>query len=73
VVVLQTGSAVEMPWIDGVQAVLETWYGGERQGPAIAGLLFGDVNPSGMSYTRFAYSVGSSFETELEDSVILRR
>ncbi|WP_432505559.1 beta-glucosidase [Kineococcus arenarius] len=47
VVVLQTGSAVEMPWLQDVRAVLETWYGGEQQGPAIASLLFGDVNPSG--------------------------
>ncbi len=47
VVVLQTGSAVEMPWLGGVQAVLETWYGGEQQGPAIASLLFGDTAPTG--------------------------
>lgn len=47
VVVLQTGSAVEMPWLAGVQGVLENWYGGEQQGPAIASLLFGDVAPSG--------------------------
>jgi beta-glucosidase len=47
VVVLQTGSAVEMPWLGGVQAVLENWYGGEQQGPAIASLLFGDVEPTG--------------------------
>ncbi|WP_205687311.1 glycoside hydrolase family 3 C-terminal domain-containing protein [Cellulomonas endophytica] len=47
VVVLQTGSAVEMPWVDDVDAVLEAWYGGEQGGPAIASLLFGDVSPSG--------------------------
>jgi beta-glucosidase len=47
VVVLQTGTAVEMPWLGGVQAVLENWYGGEQQGPAIASLLFGDVAPTG--------------------------
>ena len=34
VVVLQTGSAVEMPWLDDVRAVLETWLGGEQPGPA---------------------------------------
>ncbi|MEU8820146.1 glycoside hydrolase family 3 C-terminal domain-containing protein [Actinoplanes sp. NPDC048796] len=47
VVVLQTGSAVEMPWIAQVPAVLENWYGGEQMGPAIASLLFGDTSPSG--------------------------
>ncbi|WP_208544828.1 beta-glucosidase [Rathayibacter festucae] len=47
VVVLNTGSAVEMPWLDSVSGVFEAWYGGEQVGPALAGLLFGDVNPSG--------------------------
>jgi hypothetical protein len=30
-----------MTWIGGVKLVLEAWYGGEQQGPAIASLLFG--------------------------------
>jgi beta-glucosidase len=47
VVVLQTGSAVEMPWLGDVRAVLETWYAGEQMGPALAALLFGDRSPSG--------------------------
>jgi beta-glucosidase len=47
VVVLQTGGPVTMPWIGSVQGVLETWYAGEQMGPAVAALLFGDVNPSG--------------------------
>ncbi len=47
VVVLNTGSAVEMPWIDEVSGVFEAWYAGEQAGPALAGLLFGDVSPSG--------------------------
>jgi beta-glucosidase len=47
VVVLMTGSAVTMPWLGRVPAVLEAWYPGERGGHAIARLLFGDVNPSG--------------------------
>lgn len=60
VVVLQTGSAVEMPWIDGVQAVLENWYGGEQQGPAIASLLFGDVAPSGKLPMTFPASLADT-------------
>jgi beta-glucosidase len=47
VVVLETGSAVTMPWLDGTAAVLEGWYGGSRGADAVARLLFGDVNPSG--------------------------
>jgi len=47
VVVLQTGGAVFMPWIDQVQGVLEAWYPGTAGGQAIANLLFGVVNPSG--------------------------
>jgi beta-glucosidase len=47
IVVLETGGAVTMPWIDKVSAVLEAWYPGIRGAQAIAGILFGDVNPSG--------------------------
>jgi beta-glucosidase len=47
VVVLQTGGPVTMPWLGSVKAVLEVWYAGEQMGPAIAALLWGDVNPSG--------------------------
>jgi beta-glucosidase len=47
IVVLNTGSAVAMPWLDSVAAVIEAWYPGEQDGNAIAALLFGDVNPSG--------------------------
>jgi beta-glucosidase len=47
VVVLQTGGPVLMPWLSSVKGVLEVWYAGEQMGPAIASLLWGDVNPSG--------------------------
>ncbi|HKN97089.1 MAG TPA: glycoside hydrolase family 3 C-terminal domain-containing protein [Pseudonocardiaceae bacterium] len=47
VVVLQTGSAVLMPWLSQVSGVLQTWYPGARGGAATAQLLFGDVDPSG--------------------------
>ena len=47
VVVLESNGAVLMPWLDRVAAVLEAWYPGSGGGPAIARVLFGDVDPSG--------------------------
>ena len=47
IVVLETGSAVLMPWIKSVPAVLETWYPGATAGPALVDLLSGKVDPSG--------------------------
>jgi beta-glucosidase len=53
IVVLNAGSAVEMPWIDRVPAVLQLWYDSQEQGNALADVLFGDVNPSGKLPTTF--------------------
>lgn len=47
VVVLETGGPVTLPWIEQVPAVIEAWYPGSGGGEAIAGVLFGRVNPSG--------------------------
>lgn len=47
VVVLIDGSPIEMPWLAQVPAVLQAWYAGSEAGPALAAVLFGDVNPSG--------------------------
>ncbi len=47
IVVVKSGSAVLMPWIDSVPAVVEAWYPGEEDGAAVAAVLLGDVNPSG--------------------------
>jgi beta-glucosidase len=47
IVVLDTGGPVLMPWLDQVDGVVEAWYPGERDGDAIAAVLFGDVDPSG--------------------------
>lgn len=47
IVVLETGGPVTMPWLDAVAAVLAAWYLGSGGGEAIAGVLFGRVNPSG--------------------------
>ena len=47
IVVLQTGGAVRMPWLNQVGAVVEAWYPGAKGGEAIADVLFGDVDASG--------------------------
>ena len=46
-VILQTGSAVLTPWRQDVGALLQAWFPGQSGGPALAGILFGDINPSG--------------------------
>nr|WSX75042.1 glycoside hydrolase family 3 C-terminal domain-containing protein [Streptomyces sp. NBC_00899] len=47
VVVVNSGSAVTMPWVNAVKGVVEAWYPGQEDGNAIASLLFGDTNFSG--------------------------
>ncbi|TFK20101.1 glycoside hydrolase family 3 protein [Coprinopsis marcescibilis] len=47
VVVTQAGSAITLPWVDEVPAVVHAWYLGNATGAAIADVLFGKVNPSG--------------------------
>ena len=47
IVVLETGSAVKMPWANEVAGVIAAWYPGARGAEAIAAVLYGDVNPSG--------------------------
>jgi len=47
IVVLETGTAVTMPWIDKVAGVVEAWYAGSSGHKALADVLVGEVNPSG--------------------------
>jgi beta-glucosidase len=57
IVVLNTGSAVTMPWLSNVAGVLEGWYSGQEVGDAIAAILFGDVDPSGKLPVTFPKSL----------------
>ncbi len=55
IVVLETGTAVTMPWIDKVAGVVEAWYAGSSGHKALAKVLVGDINPSGklpLTFTR---------------------
>jgi beta-glucosidase len=47
IVVLETGTAVTMPWIDKVAGVVEAWYAGSSGQKALANILVGEVNPAG--------------------------
>src|SRR5271170_2509642 len=47
IVVLETGTAVTMPWIDKVSGVVEAWSAGSAGHKALANILLGYVNPSG--------------------------
>ncbi|HEY6373592.1 MAG TPA: glycoside hydrolase family 3 C-terminal domain-containing protein [Candidatus Sulfotelmatobacter sp.] len=46
IVVLESGTAVTMPWIDQVSGILEAWYAGSCGADAVANIIFGEVNPS---------------------------
>jgi beta-glucosidase len=53
IVVLNSGSPLNLDWLDKVAAVVQAWYLGQETGHAIADVLFGDVNPSGKLPTTF--------------------
>ncbi len=60
VVVLQTGSPITMPWLDGPAAVLQAWFCGQECGNAIADVLFARVDASGR--------LSQTFPVRLEDN-----
>jgi beta-glucosidase len=66
IVVLETGGPVIMPWVNEVSAVLEAWYPGIRGGEAIAGILFGEVNPSAKLPVTFPKSEADLPHTTIE-------
>lgn len=47
VVVIVSGNAVEMPWVDRVPSIVQSWYLGSIGGEALADVLTGKVTPSG--------------------------
>jgi beta-glucosidase len=58
VLVLCNGSALSVNWEnDHIPAIVESWYGGEEAGSALADVLFGDYNPTGRLPVTFYKSV----------------
>ncbi len=47
VLIMLTGNAYEMPWLNKATTLVQAWYGGSESGSAIANVLSGEINPSG--------------------------
>lgn len=47
VVVTQSASAIEMPWVEAAAAIVHAWYQGQENGNALADILLGHTSPSG--------------------------
>ncbi|QIK53277.1 beta-glucosidase BglX [Dysgonomonas sp. HDW5B] len=59
VLVLFTGRPLTLTWEnENVPAILNVWFGGSEAAPAIADVVFGDVNPSGKLVATFPQNVG---------------
>ncbi|TKB98448.1 glycoside hydrolase family 3 C-terminal domain-containing protein [Pedobacter cryotolerans] len=58
VLVLLNGSALSINWEQqNVDAIVETWYGGEKGGAALADVLIGNYNPAGRLPVTFYKSI----------------
>jgi beta-glucosidase len=48
ILVLLNGSAITINWEnENIPAIIESWYGGQAAGQALADVIFGDYNPAG--------------------------
>ena len=53
VILINTGSPVNMPWVKKANAIVQTWFAGQEFGNALVDILSGKVNPSGKLPTTF--------------------
>jgi len=59
VLVVMSGRPLTIPWAaEHVPAIVESWFLGVEDGPALAAVLFGDVSPSGKLPVTFPRAVG---------------
>lgn len=65
VVVVNSGSPVEMPWRNDVAAVLLSWFPGQEGGAALADVLLGDQEPGGRLPTTWPAALEDAPVTEV--------
>jgi beta-glucosidase len=53
IIVLNSGSPVNIPWVNKAKSILQSWYAGQEYGDALFEILTGLVNPSGKLPTTF--------------------
>jgi beta-glucosidase len=59
IVVLENGAPLSISWIhDNIPAIVESWYGGQNAGKAIAQVLLGTINPGGKMPVTIPKNVG---------------
>ena len=57
IVLVNTGSPVDMAWADDVAAVMQIWFGGQEMGPAVADVLLGTHDPGGRLPTSIPWRI----------------
>ena len=60
VVVLNTGSPHNMPWVNESKCILQSWFPGQEFGHSLSDIIFGIENPSG--------KLPTSFPTDIKDT-----
>jgi len=87
VIVMLSGNAYAMPWLEQTSTLVQAWYGGSEAGHAIANVLTGAVNPSGKLPFTFAENLndygahsfgtiaypGDSIKEEYKDGLIPKK
>lgn len=57
IVLINTGSPVDMPWADDIAALMQIWFGGQEMGAAVTDVLLGSHDPGGRLPTSIPYRI----------------
>ncbi|KAJ5564211.1 hypothetical protein N7513_000453 [Penicillium frequentans] len=57
----QTGSSIDNPWVEDIDASLQCWYAGQEVGNALADPISGDSSPSSKLPVTFSRCIEDSF------------